>query len=448
MSRASEKYNLAVPRYTSYPPVPHWNAENFNIQQALSRFVEEVKRKGELSLYFHLPFCEALCTYCGCNKRITKNHKVEQPYSKNIVTEWKMYLNLLKGIDFKISGIHLGGGTPTFFNPENLTSMLEQVLEGQTKSENFAFSFEGHPANTKREHLQALYELGFRRMSLGIQDFDPKVQKAIHRWQSVEQVKKCVDDARSIGYNSINFDLIYGLPFQSTKGLDNTFTEVTKMLPERIAFYSYAHVPWVSKSQRAYDENDLPSPSEKTALYNLGCEMLNKVGYVDVGMDHFVLPGDELFEAREERHLHRNFMGYTHDRETLQLGLGVSSISDAFGAYWQNEKVVEDWAARIESGELPIFKGHLMAPDQIEVRDRILKLSCYFKLNERDLIKAMQMDSDLQKKLYSFVSDGLIIIDSRGLKVTPKGKAIVRVVCAAFDPGMAVMREGVFSKAV
>ncbi|NVK04241.1 MAG: oxygen-independent coproporphyrinogen III oxidase [Flavobacteriia bacterium] len=444
----TSKYNLAVPRYTSYPPVPHWNTDAFNLAKAHQSFVDEVRRKGELSLYLHLPFCESLCTYCGCNKRITKNHAVETPYLENILREWAMYVELLKGVDYRISAIHLGGGTPTFFGAENLRKLIKGLLNEQQLSENYSFSFEGHPANTTTEHLHTLSSVGFKRMSLGVQDFDPVVQKAIHRWQSVEQVQTCVDAARDEGYDSVNFDLIYGLPFQTPEGLENTFTEVTKMRPDRIAFYSYAHVPWVSKSQRAYDENDLPSPSEKAYLYALGCSILNKAGYVDVGMDHFVLPGDELFTARETRHLHRNFMGYTHDRETLQLGLGVSSISDSGSAYWQNEKVVEDWAKRIKSGEFPIFKGHNVSNIQGQIRQRILNISCYFKLHESDLIQALQVDPSLNEKLFTFAKDGLIRIGVDGMEVTPKGKNIVRVICAAFDPDMNVIKEGIFSKAV
>lgn len=444
----ANKYNLAVPRYTSYPPVPNWDVEQFNVDQALNSFVAEVRKSGELSLYLHLPFCEALCTYCGCNKRITKNHKVETPYIENILKEWRMYVNLLKDVDFKISGIHLGGGTPTFFGASNLSKLMNDLLEGQDKTENFAFSFEGHPANTTREHLQALYDIGFRRMSLGIQDFDPKVQKAIHRFQSVEQVEECTNTAREIGYTSINFDLIYGLPFQTKSGLNQTFIEVTKMRPDRIAFYSYAHVPWVSKSQRAYDENNLPQPALKEELYHLGCELLNKAGYVDIGMDHFVLPGDELFEAQECRQLHRNFMGYTHAREKLQLGLGVSSISDAKSAYWQNVKVVEEWADLVQLGQFPIFKGHILNNTEKEIRERILKLSCYFKLSEGDLLSAIQLDSSLRSKLYAFAQDNLIVLDNLGLRVTDVGKSVVRVICAAFDPKMNVLKEGVFSRAV
>lgn len=448
MPNSIKRYNLSVPRYTSYPPVPHWKVDSFSQNEALTRFVEEVKSRGELSLYLHLPFCEALCTYCGCNKRITKNHKVEEPYIDTLMKEWKMYLDLLKGVDFKISGIHLGGGTPTFFGADNLDKLLTQLLDGQKVVDDHAFSFEGHPANTNSDHLKVLYKHGFRRMSLGIQDFDPVVQKAIHRWQSVEQVEKCVKEAREIGFTSVNFDLIYGLPFQNLDGLDQTFVEVTRMLPDRIAFYSYAHVPWVSKSQRAYDENDLPSPDEKNRLYQWGCRLLSKAGYVDVGMDHFVLPGDELFTAREQHHLHRNFMGYTHDRETLQLGLGVSSISDGAEAYWQNEKVVEDWSERVQKGEFPISKGHLMESVEMEIRHRIIEISCYFKLSEQEILKAMQLDHELQHKLYAFVEDGLIDIKPGGLKVTPKGKSIVRVICAAFDPNMNVIQDGIFSRAV
>lgn len=448
MSIAAAKYNASVPRYTSYPPVPHWDQGSFNAKNAIFSLRKNLKEQGEMALYLHLPFCEALCTYCGCNKRITKNHGVETPYINNILKEWDLYLKELDGIEFTISGIHLGGGTPTFFSAANLKLLIDGITDKVSLSKNAALSFEGHPANTTPEQLQTLYDVGFRRMSLGIQDFDPVVQRAIHRWQSVGQVVNCVNTARDIGYTSINFDLIYGLPFQNLNGLTSTFEEVIKMKPDRIAYYSYAHVPWVSKSQRAYDENDLPTPELKMALYDRGYEMLQEAGYIDIGMDHFTLPEDELFEAREHGHLHRNFMGYTHDREMLQLGLGVSAITDAQGAYWQNDKTVESWAEWIEKDQLPIVKGHMVNITESEIRKRILKLSCYFKLPEKDILEAMTVDPHVRYKLYEFAQDGLIVLNEWGLEVTNKGRNLVRNVCAAFDPNIEAGQEGVFSKAI
>src|SRR5690606_15741340 len=254
-----KKYNVAAPRYTSYPTVPYWDNENWDKHQ----WVEKVKithaeslNEG-ISIYIHLPFCESLCTYCGCTTRITKNHQVELPYIYDVIKEWQLYKEHL-GNDITIGDIHLGGGTPTFFAPENLNLLISSILSDSKVSDTAEFSFEAHPANTTEEHLAVLFSLGFRRLSLGIQDFDPLVQFIINRKQSEEEILWVMNKAREIGYTSINFDLIYGLPKQSIDTITNTINKVIQLKPDRISFYSYAHVPWLKPGQRHYSEKDLP----------------------------------------------------------------------------------------------------------------------------------------------------------------------------------------------
>jgi oxygen-independent coproporphyrinogen III oxidase len=280
------KYNVAAPRYTSYPTVPAWR----NVPTG-SEWCEAVKEtfsltnaKDGISLYIHLPFCESLCTYCACNTRITVNHKVEIPYIKALVKEWGLYLNLF-GAKPRLKELHLGGGTPTFFHPHNLQLLIESILATVEVPEGHDYSFEGHPSNTTREHLQVLYDLGFRRVSFGVQDFNEKVQEAINRYQSFEQVKKITETARRVGYDSVNFDLVYGLPFQTLESVTRTIEKVNLLAPDRIAFYSYAHVPWIRPGQRKFSENDLPAGEEKLRLYTKALEMFADAGYGEVGMD-------------------------------------------------------------------------------------------------------------------------------------------------------------------
>ena len=303
-----DKYNIPAPRYTSYPTVPYWQPE----PPAQTAWIKTVQKafteNNEISLYIHLPYCENLCTYCGCNKRITKNHAVELPYIDTVLAEWKMYLNILKHFSVKmylnilpekpvIREIHLGGGTPTFFSPENLHYLLSNILNDAKIAEEYAFSFEAHPASTTYEHLKTLADLGFKRISIGVQDFDQEILKIINRHQSYEQVKAAVDMSRELGYESINFDLIFGLPLQTPQNIIDNFEKLKVLKPDRIAFYSYAHVPWVKPSQRAYSEKDLPLGADKRKLYELGRELLEKMGYHEIGMDHFALENDELYIA-------------------------------------------------------------------------------------------------------------------------------------------------------
>ncbi|RZJ80262.1 MAG: oxygen-independent coproporphyrinogen III oxidase, partial [Chryseobacterium sp.] len=356
-----QKYNVSAPRYTSYPTVPYWDCEGFSTAKWIKVISETYAAHEDegISLYIHLPYCERLCTYCGCNTRITKNHAVEEPYITALLKEWAMYRDILSSKP-KIKELHLGGGTPTFFSAENLGRLIEQILDNATLASDAQLSFEAHPANTTFDHLKILYALGFRRLSLGIQDFDPKVQHMINRFQTPEQVAEVTNKARFLGYNSINFDLIYGLPSQNLEGLAQTIRSVIQLNPDRIAYYSYAHVPWLKPGQRHFTEKDLPVGDEKLALYQKGRAMFVDGGYRDVGMDHFALESDSLYQASRAKLLHRNFMGYTEQHTHLLIGLGVSSISDGWTGFAQNCKSVEAYLKKISEGVLPVEKGHIL----------------------------------------------------------------------------------------
>lgn len=434
MNRTSliRKYNVPGPRYTSYPTVPFWDNEEIEAEvwkQLVSRTYGDNAGDG-LSLYIHLPYCESLCTYCGCNTRITVNHAVELPYIEAVLKEWKMYCEVL-GESPVIREIHLGGGTPTFFSPENLKLLIDGILNNATTHPDHEFGFEGHPNNTTREHLQVLYDLGFRRVSFGIQDFDPRVQEIVNRIQPVEKVKECTEAARAIGYTSVNYDLIYGLPLQTEQSVQRTIEEVKKLRPDRIAFYSYAHVPWIKPGQRKFTEKDLPEDEVKRALYENGKRMFADAGYLEIGMDHFALPEDPLAIAFANKSMHRNFMGYTTTSTRLLIGLGVSSISDAWTGFVQNLKKVEDYLKVVNSGQLPFFRGHLLNGDDIVIREHILDLMCTFetKWQPADVLFRHEIIS----RLDDLRIDRLIVVDETGVKILEEGMPFVRNVCMAFD---------------
>lgn len=429
------KYHVAAPRYTSYPTVPYWNNEGFDevkwTDAVRSSFNHSNSQNG-ISLYIHLPFCESLCTYCGCNTRITKNHKVEEPYIQTVLKEWQLYLQLF-GAKPVIRELHLGGGTPTFFSAENLGMLINGILQSAKVHPDAEFSFEAHPANTTEAHLITLNGFGFKRISLGIQDFDPKVQLIINRIQTVEEVARITAQARSLGYYSVNYDLIYGLPLQSMEGLKETIESVLQLRPDRIAFYSYAHVPWVKPGQRRYTELDLPSPSEKQKLYELGRKMLKAGGYVEIGMDHFTLVSDSLYTAAEEGKLHRNFMGYTHQYSTLMIGLGVSSISDSWTAFAQNVKKVEDYMELVNKGKIPVFKGHILDQEDLMIRKLILNLMCQGKTSWTVLEETHPALLAGLQRMRLIEQDGLVMIGNRTMEVTTLGKPYLRNICMAFD---------------
>jgi len=430
-----DKYNVAAPRYTSYPTVPYWDGDSFNIDNWKSAVVNSFNQSNAadgISVYIHLPFCESLCTYCGCNTRITRNHGVEDPYIAAVLKEWQLYLALLPARPI-IKELHLGGGTPTFFSPENLAKLINGIFESADRHPDAAFSFEGHPGNTRKEHLETLYALGFKRVSLGIQDFDPKVQLIINRIQSYAQVETATRLAREAGYSSVNYDLIYGLPLQTLEGLTNTINAVLRLNPDRIAFYSYAHVPWVKPGQRRYTEKDLPTQELKQKLYERGREMLKAGGYTEIGMDHFTLTSDSLYTAGQTRKLHRNFMGYTDQYSRLMVSLGVSSISDTWTAFAQNVKKVEEYLELVNAGQIPVFKGHILNEEDLVLRQHILNIMC--KGQTSWYLSSQQCDTLFQglERMQLLAEDNLVEIKAYELQVTPTGKRFLRNICMTLD---------------
>ncbi|ULC58915.1 oxygen-independent coproporphyrinogen III oxidase [Flaviramulus sp. BrNp1-15] len=430
------KYNIAGPRYTSYPTVPYWNDDTFSSKKWKSSLIKSYKESNQkegISIYIHLPYCESLCTFCGCNKRITKQHQVESPYINAVLKEWGLYLKLFDEKPI-IKELHLGGGTPTFFSPDNLTRLIKGILKDSKLANNYEFSFEGHPNNTTREHLQALYNVGFRRVSYGVQDYNGTVQKAIHRIQPFEHVKKATEVAREVGYTSVGHDIIFGLPFQTLDHVKETILKTKKLLPDRLAFYSYAHVPWIKgNGQRGFDEKDLPSAELKRQQYELGKQLLAEVGYHEIGMDHFALKTDSLYKSMVSEELHRNFMGYTASKTQAMIGLGVSSISDSWYGFAQNVKGIEEYLHLVNNNVIPVYRGHILNEEDLIIRKHILNLMCKFKTNWTIDNLYFKELPDTLIRLKEMEKDGLVKIYSNSIEVTTKGQPFVRNICMAFD---------------
>ena len=428
-----KKYNQPVPRYTSYPTVPYWQelaGTECWIKKFRERFIQFNESRG-ISIYVHLPFCESLCTYCACNKRITQNHQVEDEYIRELLKEWNIYRAEMQDAPV-IRELHLGGGTPTFFSAKNLEYLLEAILGGARIHPQHGFSIEGHPNNTSKDQLETLYRLGFRRISYGVQDNDPIVQRAINRIQPLENVRKVTEEAREIGFTSVNYDLVYGLPFQTLESERKTIEEIIRLHPDRIAFYSYAHVPWKMKAQRLFDDNDLPSAQSKMQIYLLGRKMFMDAGYRDVGMDHFALPDDELNLSSKLGCLHRNFMGYTAFESALLIGLGVSAISDIGQAYAQNHRELENYYLAVRTNKLPIAKGFFLDDIDLAFKQYILDIACRGKTKLQPIHKSI-LDEFTIPMLKQMEADRLLAIEGDEIIVSPQGKQFVRIICQAFD---------------
>lgn len=431
-----QKYNVPGPRYTSYPTVPFWDVDTFSgrsWKEGLKRSYDESNGREGISLYIHLPFCEAMCTFCGCHKRITRRHEVEEPYIRAVLKEWQLYRNVLGGRP-KISELHLGGGTPTFFSPENLSRLITGIFRGADPAEDMAGSFEGHPNNTTKEHLRVLFDHGFRRVSYGVQDYNETVQHAIHRIQPFEQVRRVTEWAREIGYTSVGHDLIYGLPLQQLEHIEETILKTRQLMPDRLAFYSYAHVPWLKgNGQRGFKDSDLPTPDEKRSQYERGKELLAGAGYHEIGMDHFALETDSLYQAMVSGGLHRNFMGYTNYATQVMIGLGASSISDSWYGFAQNVKQLEEYQHLVENDIIPIYRGHLLSEEDQVIRRHILNLMCRFTTSWKDPAYQIAEIDTILANLGEMLADGLVVLGDRQLTVPENGRPFIRNICMAFD---------------
>lgn len=438
------RYDVPGPRYTSYPTVPYWTDLPTADQWVthLGRRLEKAPgdRPGETpaggALYVHIPFCESLCTYCGCNTKITRNHGMGAPYVDAVLAEWRLYRERLPG-RFPLAELHLGGGTPTFLEAESLGRLVDGLADTCEVLGDAEFSIEADPRVTTREHLATLAKRGFTRLSLGIQDFDPRVQEAVNRVQSADQVARVVDEARGLGFRSINFDLIYGLPFQTKESIEGTVAVVSRLRPDRIAFYGYAHVPWIKPWQRRFTEDDLPAGAAKRSLYEAGRGLLEAAGYREIGMDHFALETDPLWQASDSRRLHRNFMGYTSRFILPLIGLGVSSIGDAGDAFAQNDKVLETYLARIGRGELPVFRGHVLDAEDQVLRRHILNLMTRLETDWSHPADRVEFLDRALERLAPLADDGLVELKGTSCRVTPTGRAFLRNICMALDARLA-----------
>jgi oxygen-independent coproporphyrinogen III oxidase len=429
MTDLFKKYDVPAPRYTSYPTVPYWEVSPTTDQWLDSLNSAFEKPKASWAMYLHLPFCETLCTFCGCNTTITKDHKREDGYISFIHKEFSYYLEKLPQLRGRpLEEMHLGGGTPTFFSPENLKKLLSPILDQIKISDKIERSIEVDPRRTTVEHLKALRELGFNRVSMGVQDFDPEVQRLVNRIQPYEVTANLTRSSRDLGFDSVNYDLIYGLPKQTEESMVSTVQKTVELRPDRIALYSYAHVPWIKPAQRLFTEEDLPTGANKRKLYELSRTILLDVGYVEIGMDHFALKNDSLYIADRNKDLHRNFMGYTSRRTDVLLGLGVSAISEAPTCFHQNEKVLTVYARRIEGREIPTARGHRLNEDDMRAREQILSLMTKFETQ----LENSQLE-DIKEFLHPLFEDGLVALQGNNLIVTHEGRPFLRNACMALD---------------
>jgi oxygen-independent coproporphyrinogen-3 oxidase len=419
-----ERYDRRAPRYTSYPPAPVWR-DDFG--EAEHRAALARVGGGQLSVYVHVPFCERLCTFCACNRIITQDHGVAVPYLEALAREAEA---IARALPRTLRGVQLaiGGGSPSFLRPDELGRLVAIVDSAFPRAAGAERSIELDPRNTTRAQLEVLAERGFERVSLGVQDLSPEVQRAIHRIQSREQTEALVQSARDLGVRSVNFDLIYGLPYQTVASFDGTLDAVIDARPDRIALYAYAHVTWVAKQQRGFETRDLPSPEERLAIFRRAVLRLTEAGYRFLGLDHFALPGDDLARAADDGSLRRNFMGYTTRAGVDLVGLGPSGISELSDAYAQSARDPGAWQERLAAGRLPTLRGWRMTDDDLRRKALIQRLLC------QGAIDAVAADlPGLLQRLAPFEADGLVERSASGWAVTPLGRLFLRPIATALD---------------
>ncbi len=434
------RYDVSGPRYTSYPTADRF-VEAFSeaeYTQALTLQKSGLaSKKLPLSLYVHVPFCESLCYYCACNKIITKHHDRAAKYLRYLAREVDLHTSIL-GLGQPVSQLHLGGGTPTFLTDDELRELMAMLRRNFSFTPGGEYSIEVDPRTIDVKRLDTLSELGFNRLSFGVQDFDPIVQKAVHRLQPAEQVFALIKAARERHFDSINVDLIYGLPMQSPESFDRTLAQINELRPDRIALYAYAHLPERFKPQRRIDSLELPSASAKVSMLSHSMASLVKAGYVYVGMDHFALPNDALAVAKRQGRLHRNFQGYSTQPDCDLIGLGVSSIGRIGTTYSQNAKTIEEYYDYLDQARFPVVRGLALSRDDLVRRAVIMALMCQGQVTFESIELAFLIDfknyfaSELEA-LYKLQEQGLVVLESSGIQVTEIGWFFVRAVAMVFD---------------
>ncbi|HWQ37223.1 MAG TPA: oxygen-independent coproporphyrinogen III oxidase [Burkholderiales bacterium] len=432
------KYDISAPRYTSYPTADRF-VEAFGEQQFRSwlarRNIGSINQP--LSVYVHIPFCENICFYCGCNKVVTRDHRKSEKYIKYLLRELAQVGELL-GTERRTCQLHWGGGTPTFLSQDEMRQLMDALDAQLERESDCEVSIEVDPRTVSPGQMAFLAGLGFNRVSAGVQDFDPQVQRAVNRLQGEEQTRRVVEEARAAGFRSVNLDLIYGLPRQTLDSFNATLDKVLALDPDRIALYSYAHLPRLFKPQRRIAQADLPSAETRLQIMTLAIGRLTRAGYYYIGMDHFAKPEDELAVAQRQGRLQRNFQGYSAKPESDMLGFGLSSIGRVGPTYYQNEKRLDEYYAALDDGRLPVWRGLVLSEDDLVRRAVIQALACHFRLSIESIELAHLIDfrryfaAELQD-LKQLADDGLVELTPEWIEVTPKGRLLVRVVCMVFD---------------
>ncbi len=433
-----KKYDIAGPRYTSYPTAvqfsPDFTEADYR-QQA-----EKSNLSGrDLSLYFHLPFCDTICYYCACNKVITKDRSKAAPYLEALHREIAMQSELFDA-SRRVNQLHWGGGTPTFISHQEMRELMDVTRQhfNLHDDDSGEYSIEIDPREVSRDSIKLLREIGFNRMSLGVQDFDPAVQKAVNRIQSEQQTLDALSSAREFGFKSISTDLIYGLPLQTVDSFSHTLQKIIDISPDRISLFNYAHMPELFKPQRRINEADMPPAELKLVILKQSIEQLIEAGYVYIGMDHFAKPDDELSIAQQEGKLYRNFQGYATHADCDLIGMGITSIGTIDNSFSQNVKTLDEYTQLINSGMLAVFRGIKIDQDDLIRRDVIMQLICHFNLNfdtmaAKHSISFNDYFSSELKQLRLMCNDGLIDMNEQSIQVTDKGRLLIRNICMVFD---------------
>ncbi|MBR7798850.1 oxygen-independent coproporphyrinogen III oxidase [Undibacterium fentianense] len=447
------KFDSLGPRYTSYP-----TADRFHTGFTESSYVKYLQernsasRKAPLSLYIHIPFCASLCYYCACNKVITKDRSKSAIYLDYLTKELELVKRHLPGQEI-ISQLHLGGGTPTFLSSEEMRRLMSMLRANFSFSEDAEISIEIDPRTVTEESLQLLADVGFNRTSLGVQDFDEQVQLAVHRIQPFEMVKNCIEQSRAVGFGSINFDLIYGLPKQNLESFSRTLDQVIALSPARIALYNYAHLPTRFKPQRRINEADLPPAEQRLQIFLMSLRRLLDEGYVYIGLDHFAKPDDSLAVAMKDKSLHRNFQGYTTRADCDLIALGLSSIGKVGASYVQNVRTLDEYYAALDEGRLPVEKGFDLSQDDLLRRELIMTLMCCSSIDINDIESRHQIQfadyfGQEIERIQEYANEGLMDITSAKISVKPKGRMFVRAFSMIFDQYLSRQTAAKYSKLI
>lgn len=446
-----KKYDRPGPRYTSYPPATEFT-EEITADHYVKKLVESNERKTPLSLYFHIPFCEQRCLYCGCNVIISHRKGIEIPYLERVYKEMDLVSQYIDE-DRKVVQLHWGGGTPNYLEPDQIKEFFEEIKKRFVIDENAEISIELDPRYLTDEQIRVIKEVGFNRVSLGVQDLDPKVQSAVNRIQPYELIKTQFQKLREAGFQSINVDLIYGLPYQTKESFERTVDKIIELNPDRVATYSFAYIPQIKPHQQLLPKEALPSPEEKLAILEMIINRFQEAGYVYIGMDHFAKPEDELAVAQRKGELWRNFQGYTTKKGVELLGFGATSIGMLYDAYFQNYKTLREYNQAIDEGRIPVFRGYILNEDDFIRREVIMDIMCNLGVEFKKIEKMFGIDFKTYfekelEELKEMEEDGLVKLEEDRIRILPVGRLLIRNIAMVFDAHIRKKKELKFSRTI